>query len=192
MREFTSRVDRLITTLEDERSKSGLQVQALHTDDCIQAEYNTDWTDKLIIIKGDALSPEYRSAEHQLAACTGGFGAKPDSRGSTVSVSKLYNGKAYNYRRHQIAGVADISKIPEWARAKLAVLKEIKETPGVFSYGGYHFVPYRRFNKDEVNRRHKGGSRQSKTDAQDAYRNMSSDHELGLSRYDWAKSEYSY
>ena len=192
MREFVNRVGDMVTTLESERKKSGLPIQTLASADCIQDSHNTDLTDNLIIIKAESLAPEYRSAEHQLALCTGGFGARPESRGRAVYVEELYSGKNCRYNRHQIAGIADLSKIPEWANAKFAALQEIKKTPDSFSFGGYHFVPYRQFAKGETKRRLKGDSRPWKMDAQYEMRNMSSDRDLGISKYDWSKSDYSH
>lgn len=63
---------------------------------------------------------------------------------------------------------------------------------GTFAYGGYHFMPYRSFCKGEISRRLKGDSRQWKTDAHYAMRNMRSDFGMGLSKYDWQKAEYSH
>ena len=68
----------------------------------------------------------------------------------------------------------------------------IKETPGTFRFGDYHFVPYRQFRKGETKRPLKGDSRPWKIDAQYEMRNIRSDRELGLSKYDWKKSEYSH
>jgi len=69
---------------------------------------------------------------------------------------------------------------------------EAYKEPGVFEYEGYHFKPYRQFRKGEVERRLKGDSRPHKIDAAYAMRNMSSDFGLGLSKYDWKKSDTSY
>jgi len=74
---------------------------------------------------------------------------------------------------------------------KLALIEVLKE-PGVFEYGGYHFKPYRQFQKSEIKRRLAGDSRPWKTDTAYAMRNMSSDFGLGLSKYDWKKSDYSH
>ena len=121
MREFTNRTGDLITALETERKESGLPFHTLNETHCVQSRHNTDWADRLIVIKPQSLAPEYRSAEHQLAICTGGFGASPDARGSAVYVQELFSGKEYRYDRHQIAGEADLSKMPEWARIQMAL-----------------------------------------------------------------------
>ena len=119
MREFVNRVDGMLGTLETERCESGLPLQTLTAADCIPGSENADFEGKLIIIKPEILSPEYRSSQHQLALCTGGFGASANARGTAVFAEELYSGKKCGYRRHQIAGLADPSKLPEWAVDKL-------------------------------------------------------------------------
>lgn len=118
MREFVNRVDGLLETLETERRESGLPIQTLTASDCIPDSQNADWEGKLIIVKPEILAPEYRSARHQLAIVTGGFGASAEARGRAVYVKELYGGKENCYSRFQIAGIADAEKLPEWALAK--------------------------------------------------------------------------
>jgi hypothetical protein len=120
MRKFVNRVDGLLKTLEAERCKSGLPLQILTAaEHCIPGSQNADFEDKLIIIKPEILALEYRSAEHQLVLCTGGFGASAEARGRAVYIKELYSGKESRYNRHQIAGLADLKKIPNWAIDKL-------------------------------------------------------------------------
>jgi hypothetical protein len=119
MREFVKRVDGLVETLETERRESGLPFQTLTAAECIPDSQNADWKGKLIIIKPEILAPEFRSAEHQLALCTGGFGAGAKARGRAVFVKELHSGQNCRYDRHQIAGLADPKKIPNWAIDKL-------------------------------------------------------------------------
>ena len=65
----------------------------------------------------------------------------------------------------------------------------------IFEYGGYHFVPYRKFRHGEVDRPLQNDSRPWKNDAQYAMRNMRTDSALGLfseqSRKGF-KADYSY
>ena len=187
MREFISRIGGLVNELETERRKSGLPFQTLTAAEyCIPNSNNADYEDKLILIKPDRLAPEYRSAEHQLVFCTGGNGARAESLGTKVYVKELYSGHECYYRRERVAGLADLTKIPEWALKKLSVLQEIKETPEAFKFGGYHFVPYRQYGKSEI--------MEDKTVTESTERSMSSDFELGMSKYNWKKNgiDYSY
>ena len=119
MREFITRIDNLLGTLEKERIDSCLPFNRLTNSECIKDSQNADFHDKLLIVKPEILAPEYRSAEHQLVLCVGGFGASVESRGRAVFVKELYSGHECRYNRHQIAGIADTQKIPNWAIDKL-------------------------------------------------------------------------
>jgi len=121
MREFAKRLDTLAEALEVQLCESGLPVQTLTAADCLPGGHEVDWEGKVLIIRPEALSPEYRSAEQQLVLCTGGFGADPDASGRAVFVKELYSGKEYRYNRHEVAGLADPSKLPAWAMDKLAL-----------------------------------------------------------------------
>jgi hypothetical protein len=79
---------------------------------------------KLIVISPDVLAPEYRSAEYQYAVCTGGFGAQPEARGHAVFVKNLYSGETSRFERRDVLGVADVAKLPEWAKEKLTAMRE--------------------------------------------------------------------
>lgn len=60
-----------------------------------------------------------------------------------------------------------------------------------FEYAGYHFTPYRAFNKGEIDKPLSNDSRSWKKDMNYAMRNMRSDMEMGISTYDWRKADYS-
>ena len=153
--------------------------------ECLPNSKYMNFEGKLIIVRADILSPEYRSAEHQLAVCIGGFGADPNVSGRAVYVKELYSGKECRYDRHKIEGVADIEKLPQWARDKFNILQEIKETPGVFKFGDYHFVPHRKFGKGEILKKNN-----EITDG--TMRRMAHDFGLGISKYDWKKPDVDY
>jgi hypothetical protein len=187
MRQFTNELDTLLIGLEDERAAFGTVQPTLTAADCVPKGLDDELAGKLIIIKPDVLSPEYRTADRQLKIVQGGFGARPNARGNAVFCKDLYSGKESRFERYDVLGVADLDRIPEWAKQKLALLEAIKE-PGVFEYGGYHFKPARPFRKGEAARHLAGDSRPEKGDAQFAMRNMSSDFELGLRNY--AAGEY--
>jgi hypothetical protein len=101
----------------------------------------TDLENKLVVIKPEKLSPEYRSIDHQLAICTGGFGSKPNARGRTVFCTNLYTSKNSQWQRNDIAGTFPEERLPDWARLKLAALREPseKEAPTVPPMGKEQF-----------------------------------------------------
>ena len=119
MRGFSQRIEAAVDALRNESIHNRLPPRAFTTDDCVDGSSNADFRGKLVIIKPEALSPEYRSMAHQLAECTGGFGAMPEARGNAVFVKELLSGNSCRYDRSDIAGIADLSKIPQWAFERL-------------------------------------------------------------------------
>ena len=128
MRGFTNQLDDLVSELETERSAFGLVANPLTAAECMPNSAEMNWEGKLVVIKADILAPEYRSAEHQLALCIGGFGASPDASGRAVYVEELHSGKKCRYDRHQIAGIADPERLPQWAVSKLNEKKLPEQT----------------------------------------------------------------
>jgi hypothetical protein len=133
IREFTDRISARLDALEAERKERGLPAVVMTAADCIPGGMDTGMEGKIIIIKASSLSPEYRSAEHQLAICTGGFGAQPNARGQKVYCKELYSGKESYRNRHSIAGVAAEENLPEWAKEKLAEIRTPQEKESVIA-----------------------------------------------------------
>ncbi|GHV17136.1 hypothetical protein FACS189425_02750 [Clostridia bacterium] len=178
MRDFVDRVDTLLGTLEQERASFMTVQPTLTAADCVKGGLDADLKGKVVVIKPDVLSPEYRTANHQLKIVQGGFGASPTARGNAVFCKDLYSDKETRFERYDIAGVVDPAKLPQWAKDKLALAEAIKE-PSVFAFGGYHFAPHRKFDErdgDFVQQMH----------------NAASDHEMGIATYDWGKAAYSH
>lgn len=86
-------------------------------DDCIK--------NKVLVINGDYLRPEFRRASRQLMLCTGGFGAQPNPRGRTCYCVSLYDGSKTCFYRSDVLGTIEPEKLPEWAKAGLKRAKEI-------------------------------------------------------------------
>ena len=116
MKEFTRRLDARIFTLESERSQRGLPLEPLTAADCEPGGMDTGLEGRAVVISAERLAPEYRSADHQLAVVTGGFGASPNSRGRAVYCKNLFDGTDEKWVRGDIAGMVAYEKLPEWAR----------------------------------------------------------------------------
>jgi hypothetical protein len=130
MRRFTDELDTLLIGLEQERAAFPTIQPTLTAADCVPNGLNEDLKGKLVVIKPEVLSPEYRTADHQLKIVQGGFGASPNARGNAVFCKDLYSDKETRFERYDIAGVIDPAKLPEWAKQKLAPVKEqIKPAP---------------------------------------------------------------
>ena len=81
---------------------------------------------QLIILKPESLTPEYRTADCQLAFATGGFGCEPNARGRAVYVKELYSGKEYRMNVGDVLGIADYAALPDWVDGKLLERKREK------------------------------------------------------------------
>lgn len=82
----------------------------------------TNYEDKLVIIKGMSLKDEYKTPDNQLFYCTEGNGCRPNALGTKVFGFHLNDMERGYYRRSQIEGVIDEQYIPDWAKSKLTVL----------------------------------------------------------------------
>jgi hypothetical protein len=60
--------------------------------------------------------PPRNEVSWQPILCTRGSGARPGKYDRTVFGTELYSDDMVCYGRHQIEGVADESKLPQWAR----------------------------------------------------------------------------
>lgn len=84
--------------------------------DCIALSYEDNLLNKVVVIKGDAMRPEYQRASHQLLLVTGGNGAHPNARGRKIFTKRLLDGQDNAFYRQDVLGVADVEKLPEWAK----------------------------------------------------------------------------
>ena len=135
MHEFGSLVQNNVRVVESDRSlrKNLYDVEplTLTADHCIPGGLDEDLTGKLIVIKPEVLSPEFRRADHQLRVCNGGFGASPTARGNAVFCAELFNGKESRFERHDVLGVADVTKMPQWVTARLKAYEASKAQDGI-------------------------------------------------------------
>jgi len=160
---------------EDKAVMHGVNHAVLTEAHCLPDSRNANYTGQLIIVDAKSLLPEYRASDSQLIQCTHGNGARPDAIGTSVFCKELYSGKTVVYGRHQILGIADENILPQWAKARLEILRD----KSVFKYGDYHFKPYRKFDARDG-------------DWNKKMSNASSDRSLGIAKYDWGKTEYSH
>ncbi len=84
---------------------------------CTVIDDSTNLNDKVVVIRSDALRPEYRRATCQLQLCIGGSGALANSRGSAVYCIDLYTGQKSRYERRSVLGVME--QLPQWAKDNL-------------------------------------------------------------------------
>ena len=133
MREFTRRINIALDGLELSRVYRGspLVDYPLTAEDCVPNGTDADLRGKVVAVRGEILSPEYRACSHQLMLATGGFGCSPDARGQSVFAKNLYSSEENRWSRSDILGVVAGDSLPDWAKEKLAKLREPSQRESV-------------------------------------------------------------
>ena len=125
MREFTRRINGALDNLGLDRVYRGspLVDYPLAAEDCVPGGMEADLRGKVVAVRAEVLSPEYRACSHQLMLATGGFGCSPNARGQSVFATNLYSGEENRWNRSDILGVVAENTLPDWAKGKLAKLR---------------------------------------------------------------------
>ena len=82
-----------------------------------------NYTGKVCVLKGTALSEDYRKPEFQLFLAQSGNGCRPDAIGTKVFGKFLADGDKGTFLRTDFIGVIKDECLPEWAAEKLAELQ---------------------------------------------------------------------
>ena len=79
---------------ENERACQEVGInEELMAESCAPVAYKDSIENRVVVIKGSILRPEFRHGNHQLMLCTGGFGAQANARGRTCCCISLYDGE---------------------------------------------------------------------------------------------------
>ncbi len=116
---FSERLRQQVDTVKAQRAARGLPFAALTQEHCRKRGADESLAGKLVILRASSLLPEYRTADHQLGYANGGFGCSPDARGRAVYFKELYSGETCRWDCGDILGIADLDKLPEWAKEKV-------------------------------------------------------------------------
>ena len=116
---FSQRLQQQIEAVKQQRAERNLPFTILTLEHCRRREPEESLEGKLVIVKANNISPEYRSADYQLGYALGGFGCKPGAGGRAVFFEELYSGERSRWDVGDILGIADLDKLPEWAKTKV-------------------------------------------------------------------------
>ncbi|MGN1120624.1 MAG: hypothetical protein ACI4Q4_09720 [Oscillospiraceae bacterium] len=83
----------------------------------------SDYTGKVMLLRPDALSEEYRESKYQLFLAEAGFGCNPNGSGRTIFGHYLFDKEKTSMLRPDFFGVFDEKYLPEWAKENLAELR---------------------------------------------------------------------
>ena len=123
---ISSAAEEIIKETEKANEQIGENTEIMQ-DKCAPITWEDSIENKVVVIKGNILRPEFRHASHQLMLCTGGFGSQPNARGRTCHCISLYDGRQTSYYRSDVLGGLRPEKQPEWAQKGLEKAKEIHE-----------------------------------------------------------------
>lgn len=122
--------ERIATAAEEVLSEMARAAEAIGTNeellqsDCTPVTWEDSIENKIVVIDGNTLRPEFRHASMQIMLCTGGFGAQASARGRTCNCISLYDGRQVSYYRSAILGVIDSTQLPDWAKRGLQKAQE--------------------------------------------------------------------
>ena len=102
----------------------GINDRFLTKNDCHTVDDSMDLGGKIVVIRADALRPEYQGATPQICICEGGFGAASNSRGTSCFCHNLYSGHKERFRRRDILGTLEEKELPAWARLGLVQYRQ--------------------------------------------------------------------
>lgn len=145
VQDFAGRISAEAEAVRAEQSKLAVPPTAIVTkDQCCPHDYGQDLLDKIVAIKAEVLSPEYRRGDFQLIYVTGGNGARPNARGSAVFCRQLNSGEHTRFERRDVLGVVHSEYLPHWSKVKREQFREeTKKPPDTKEFAGRYEISER-------------------------------------------------
>ena len=105
------------------------EMDALHLFDrsCAEDGIGEDYTNRVLILKPDALKESFCLPQYQLWYARSGFGCAPDKLGTTVFATCLSDGEHARWSRSDFFGPIRAECMPDWAEANLRRLRAAEE-----------------------------------------------------------------
>ena len=127
VQEFTGRINNEAEAIRAEQAAYGLSADLFTAEHCHPHDYGENITGKVVAIRANVFSSEYRRGDYQLVWVTGGNGAQANARGSAVFCVHLNSGEHTRFERREVLGV--VKELPGWAQERLASLRVDLEKP---------------------------------------------------------------
>ena len=125
MEEFLQRVQGQVAQVRAERNRTNEPQEVLGREHCLPSDgTEPDLHGRVVVIRPDALRPEYRNAAQQTVFVTGGFGAAPNARGRAVFGTNVFFGEKSDWWREDVLGILDPAKAPAWVKPGVAAIRE--------------------------------------------------------------------
>lgn len=116
---FMQRMQRQMDEVQQFRENRGVPHQMLTHEYCRKRGEKESLDGKLVILRPTSLAAEYRTADCQLGYALGGFGCEANARGRAVYFEELFSGEHCRWNTEDVLGLADIEKLPDWAKQKV-------------------------------------------------------------------------
>lgn len=113
---YAERISEEINKLK--KGRETLSMNVITKDDCIPIG-NETFIGKIVALRPQNLSPEYRNEHYQIVRCMGGNGAKAEGLGTSVFCKEMFSGQEFKYRRASIMGILKEEHYPDWLKDKL-------------------------------------------------------------------------
>lgn len=94
---------------------------------CAGDRSELDYKGKVLILSPDTLRESYWDPRSQLWLAESGFGCAPHARGQAVFATCLGDGEEARWNRSDFTGALDERYLPDWARNKLAELRDCQQ-----------------------------------------------------------------
>lgn len=85
----------------------------------------SNYEQQLLILKPTVLIDEFQQPDYQLFYATGGFGCDPKKLGAKVFGFFFRDDEHTSFRRNDFYGVINEESLPEWAREKLEIIRNL-------------------------------------------------------------------
>jgi hypothetical protein len=128
MVEYAHRIQMQAEHVRQERAERGISVEPVTRDACLTGGLGEDITGKLVVVRPEVMQRDRRTADYQYFLADGGNGCRADAIGSAVFGQTLYTGKRLRWERANILGLADLEKLPVWAKNRLKALQTEAKT----------------------------------------------------------------
>jgi len=129
MEVFLHRVQGQVVQVRTDRERTNEPQEVFGKEHCLPSNgEEPDLHGRVAVIRPETLRPEYRNVAVQLILVSGGFGAAANSRGTAVYGNYVFSGERADCRRHEILGILDPEKAPDWVKPGVeAILTKSKE-----------------------------------------------------------------
>jgi len=121
IQEFAKGLHNQIEKVASEIGKAAYQPEPITARECHPNDYSQGIVGKVVVIKAEALRPEYRRGDVQLVLVDGGNGANAAPHGNAVYCIHLNDGSRTRFERYQVQG--EIKELPAWAAARLDAIR---------------------------------------------------------------------